>query len=87
MAKSSTIWVSIDTKKKADKNRGKMSYNKHYDFLIDRVKALESGKPVKTKTVVKKDFPLCLLTEMLYFIIRFCFYIILHIRSRWMLLL
>ncbi len=50
MAKSSTIWVSMSTKKKADENRGKMSYNKHYTYLIDRVKELERTKG----TVIQK---------------------------------
>lgn len=51
MAKSSTIWVSRGTKNKADAHRGKMSYNKHYSYLIERVKELEriKGAPIIQK--------------------------------------
>lgn len=57
MAKSTTLWVSLETKGKADRSRGKMSYNKHYAYLIDRVATLEKGAPAKTvvKTVESVD--------------------------------
>jgi len=58
MAKSSTLWVSVSTKQKADRMRGKMSYNKHYDFLMNRVSDLEKalkGQPVTIRKIEKVE--------------------------------
>jgi len=52
--KSTTIWVSLETKRKADKLKGKKSYNKHYQELMEMY---EKGLLKRGKTEITNNLP------------------------------
>jgi predicted Zn-ribbon and HTH transcriptional regulator len=55
--KSTTIWISLETKKRADKLKGNKSYNKHYEELMDMYeRGLLNQQPasINIENIIKK---------------------------------